>query len=128
LLWLLNFFERLSSTQAHMIAIITSLVWAPFIVLRDPGAAALVDEQIIAILSFALAGLGVCCYNFCTTHNSLLLWTSALCYILALVLYLVFDHVVRAPSDRFYYHAQWCGMSDMRSSSASWFACVSEDK
>jgi hypothetical protein len=78
LLWLLNFFKRLSSTQARVIAIIMSLVWAQFTVLQDPGAAALVDEQIIAILSFALAGLGVCCYNFCTTHNSLLLWTSAL--------------------------------------------------
>jgi hypothetical protein len=128
LLWLLKFFGRLSSTQGVVIAMIVTLVWAPFVVLRNPGAAALVDEQIIAILSFALAGLGVCCYQMYTTRYPLLLWTAALCYIVALVLYIIFDHVVSAPIDRFYYHAQWCGMSDMQGSSASWFACVSEDK
>jgi hypothetical protein len=127
LLWLLVFFERLSLSQACVIAAATSLIWAPFVVYRVHAAGALVDEQIVAILSFAIAGLAVCGYQMYTKNRLLLFWTALPCYLLALVVYWNFEAVIAAPIDRFYYHSQWCGLSDMSGSSASWFHCVSED-
>ena len=33
-----------------------------------------------------------------------------------------FEAILAPPSERFYYHAQWCGLSE---GAGSWFSCAS---
>ncbi len=98
-----------------------SLLWALFVVHR----VWYYDEQIITILSCSLVGISVCCYQWYTGTHPLLLMTALPCYGLALWIWWDFEAIVDQTVDSFYYHTQWCGLSEASSTSGSWFSCAS---
>jgi uncharacterized membrane protein YfcA len=93
-------------------------MWAPFVLDGVGG-----DEQIIAMLSFAMAGLGVCAYQVLTNTHLRILYIAFPCYVLILGIYLTFDSVLKEPRDRFYFHNQWCGLSDASSTNKGTGSC-----
>jgi hypothetical protein len=121
LLWLLVVLHKLSRKSAGAISVLVSVLWALFVVHR----VWYYDEQIIAILSCLLVGISVCCYQWYTGAHPRLLMTALPCYALALWIWWDFEAIVDPSVDRFYYHAQWCGLSESPSTSGSWFSCAS---
>jgi hypothetical protein len=118
LLWLLVGMRRLSRGDAGAVTVFVAVLWAPFVVHRVGP----YDEQIIAILSFALTGFSVCCYQWLAGTHPRLLVGALPCYAVALGLWWDFEAILAPPSERFYYHAQWCGLSE---GAGSWFSCAS---
>ena len=121
LIWLIFVLNKLSFKSACAITVFVSILWAPFFVHR----VAYSDEQIVAILSFSLTGISVCCYQWYLGVYPRLLMISLPCYALALWIWWDFESILNSPVDRFYYHAQWCGLSGSQSTSGSWFSCAS---
>jgi len=69
------------------------------------------NEQIAAILSFALAGIVTSVYHKYYTNKSRYVLALALpLYLSAFVLYVSFSSVVSAPENQFYYKRMWCGI------------------
>ena len=118
LVWLLVGMRRLSRGDARAVSVFVGVLWAPFVVHRVGP----YDEQVIAILSFALTGFSVCCYQWLAGTHPRLLVGALPCYALALALWWDFEAILAPPSERFYYHAQWCGLSE---GAGSWFSCAS---
>lgn len=121
LIWLLFMLNNLSLKSARAVTVFVCVFWAPFIVYR----VGYDDEQISAILSFSLAGISVCCYQWYLGVYSRLLMILLPCYALALWVWWDFESILAPPADRFYYHSLWCGMSASQSTSRSWFSCAS---
>jgi hypothetical protein len=119
LVWLLVWMRRLSRGDAGAVSVFVGVLWAPFVVHRVGS----YDEQIIAILSFALTGFSVCCYQWLAGTHPRLLVTALPCYAVALGLWWDFEAILDPPSERFYYHSEWCGLSE--AASGSWFSCAS---
>lgn len=117
LVWLLVGMRRLSRGDAGAVSVFVGVLWAPFVVHRVGP----YDEQIIAILSFALTGMCVCCYQWLAGTHPRLLAGALPCYAVALGLWWNFEAILDPPSERFYYHAQWCGLSE---GAGSWFSCA----
>jgi hypothetical protein len=89
------------------------LMWLPFILHFNNY-----DEQIQAMLSFALTGFFVCFYQiYCyyifdeamDTYGMLVLFSAIVSYGVILVLYFTFP--VSRPTDYFFANRGWCGMS-----------------
>jgi hypothetical protein len=121
LIWLLVALRRLSSHSAGAVTVFVSVLWAPFVVHRVGH----YDEQIIAILSFSLTGLSVCCYQWLAGTHPRLLVTALPCYAVALGIWWDFEAILDPPIDRFYYHSNWCGLREEQSTPRSWFSCAS---
>ena len=117
LVWLLVGMRRLSRGDARAVSVFVGVLWAPFVVHRVGS----YDEQVIAILSFALTGMCVCCYQWLAGTHPRLLVGALPCYAVALALWWDFEAILAPPSERFYYHAQWCGLSE---GAGSWFSCA----
>jgi hypothetical protein len=123
LLWLLVVLHKLSRKSADAITVLVSLLWALFVVHR----VWYYNEQIIKILSCSLVGISVCCYQWYTGTHPLLLMTVLQCYGLALWIWWDFEAIMDQSVDSFYYHTQWCGLSETPSTSCSWFSCASSN-
>ena len=98
---------------ACVTTVVVVFIWAPFVV-HPTGD----DEQITAMLSFALAGFCVCAYQLYTGTHHKILFIALPCYVGAFVIFCTFGKIVDPPSDRFYYHHNWCGLSDSRVTSS----------
>jgi hypothetical protein len=118
LIWLLQGTCKLSTRSACVTTCVVGVMWAPFVLDGVGG-----DEQIIAMLSFAMAGLGVCAYQVLTNTHLRILYIAFPCYVLILGIYLTFDSVLKEPRDRFYFHNQWCGLSDASSTNKGTGSC-----
>jgi hypothetical protein len=127
-IWLLVLLHKLSSQQARVISVCICLLWAPFAVHRVDNAFP-ADEQIDAILSFSLAGLFLCCYQFYRGSRGLLFWLRfffPLCvYLTTLSIWFFFNSIVSAPSERFYYNSRWCGLAANKAGPAPPYSCTS---
>ena len=85
-----------------------TLIWIPFTFYSPVNQP---NEQISAILAFALAGIATSIYHYYyTVKNKYVLALVCPAYIMAFVLYASFSHIVHPPVDRFYYHRRWCGL------------------
>jgi hypothetical protein len=120
LIWLLVYLCRLSSQQACVITVGIFVLWAQFVVHHVYYNGLPVDEQTVAILSFSVTGLFVCCYQWYIKSHRLLFWIALLVYLASLNIWITLGDIVSAPSDRFYFHSRWCGLSDMWSTSSMW--------
>ena len=104
---------KLSWNSAWVTTVVVVAIWAPFVV-HPTGD----DEQITAMLSFALAGFCVCAYQLYTGTHHKILFIALPCYVGVFVIFCTFGKIVDPPSDRFYYHHNWCGLSDSRVTSS----------
>jgi hypothetical protein len=129
LIWLLEYLNKLQSQQALFISVCIVLIWAPFAVHKVDNALP-ANEQIDAILSFSLTGIFVCAHTFydCKKRNiqTLPFWSlkiPCVIYTSTLCIYFLFERIVNAPSDRFFYSTRWCGFAIDKPRSLPPYSC-----
>ena len=92
----------------YKIVTIACVILIPFVI---HSAKESPNEQIISVLSFALAGIVTSTYHKYYTNKSRYILALALpLYLSALILYVSFASVVSAPQNQFYYKRKWCGI------------------
>ena len=108
LLYIIWMLRALPYPKYKQCVLCLSLIWIPFTFyspVKQP------NEQISAILAFALAGIATSIYHYYyTSKNIHVLALMCPVYIMSFVLYASFSYLLYPPADRFYYKRKWCGL------------------
>jgi len=108
ILYFVWFMRALPIKLYYEVLAVALIILCPFVFYSDRVSP---NEQIAAVLSFALAGIVTSVYHKCYTNKSRYVLAFALpLYLSAFVLYVSFSSVVSAPQNQFYYKRMWCGI------------------
>jgi len=119
----LHFFTYINKWEMQKVSLFSgtlALLFVPFIFILSDN----YDHQITALLAFAIPAVPLIVYDI--FHNGFSVTNSVMSVITlaALVLWSIFDVIVKRPEDSFYFHGGWCGLSPLDSLSANSCASV----